>query len=87
MVEWIDELAAALEVDPLTADETRDLLGAARDVAHRAERKITPLSTFLVGIAVGRADAAGTQRTQALAGALRSVRTILPADTDEPDPD
>ena len=39
---WIDELAEALGEEALTREEANDLLGAARDVAHRVERKITP---------------------------------------------
>ena len=45
---WIDRLAKALDEDPLTDAETTRLLGSARDVAHRVERKITPLAAFLL---------------------------------------
>ncbi len=51
---WIDDLADSLEVDRLEADEIDTILETARDVAHQIERKVTPLSTFLLGIAVGR---------------------------------
>jgi hypothetical protein len=51
---WIDDLADSLEVDRLETDEIDTLLETARDVAHQIERKVTPLSTFLLGIAVGR---------------------------------
>jgi Domain of unknown function (DUF6457) len=79
MAEWIDELAEALGDEPLSPDETRELLAAARDVAHRTERRVTPLSTFLVGIAVGRAGAAGNDRTRALAETLGRLRASLPS--------
>jgi hypothetical protein len=76
MEDWIDELASTLGVSPLTPAERNALLGAARDVAHRVERKITPLSTFLLGEAVGRAAAAG--RDEALRGALERLASLIP---------
>jgi hypothetical protein len=54
---WIDELAEALGVQPLNAADSDALLRTAGDVAHRVERKVTPLSTFLLGVAVGRGAA------------------------------
>ena len=59
MEAWIDRLAAALEEEPLTDAEATRLLGSAREVAHRVERKITPLAAFLLGEATGRRTAAG----------------------------
>jgi len=54
---WIDELAETLGVQPLNAADSDALLRTAGDVAHRVERKVTPLSTFLLGVAVGRGAA------------------------------
>ena len=78
---WIDRLAAALGEDPLTDAETTRLLGSARDVAHRVERKITPLAAFLLGSATGRRMAGGASRDDALASALETLEGLLP---DEP---
>lgn len=78
MEDWIDRLAETLGEDPLTGEETARLLGSARDVAHRVERRITPLSTFLVGAAVGRSLAGGAPRSQALEAALETVVSLLP---------
>ena len=78
MESWIDRLATTLREDPLTPRETDTLLEVARDVAHRVERKVTPLSTFLLGLAVGRATADGTTRSDALAAALTELRATLP---------
>ncbi len=51
---WIGELAAALGVDAAAVD--RDLLlDVARDAAHAVARPAAPLTTFLVGLAAGRA--------------------------------
>jgi hypothetical protein len=78
MADWIDELAAALEQDGLAADERVRLLGVARDVAHRVERRSTPLAAFLLGSAVERARAGGTGRPEAFATALERLEGILP---------
>jgi hypothetical protein len=79
----IDRLAAALGEDPLTDAETTRLLGSARDVAHRVERRITPLATFLLGTATGRRMAGGTSRDDALAAAFETLEGLLPNDSDE----
>jgi len=75
---WIDQLAESLGEDTLSARETAVLLDVARDVAHRVERKITPLSTFLLGAAVGRSLAGGASRDHAVQAALDTVRSLLP---------
>ena len=81
MEAWIDRLAAALDEDPLTDAQTTRLLGSARDVAHRVERRITPLAAFLLGSATGRTMAGGSSRDDALASALETLEGLLP---DEP---
>jgi hypothetical protein len=78
MDNWIDELARSLGEEPLTATETAELLDAARDVAHRVERKITPLSTFVIGCALGRKLADGADRTETLGALLSQVEAALP---------
>ncbi len=73
------QIAAALGVAPLTAQDQRLLLDLARDVAYRTERRYAPLSAFLVGVAVGAgADGTGVQE------AITRVRTVLPAGQDPP---
>jgi hypothetical protein len=81
MDNWIDELARSLGEAPLTSDEMDRLLGAAGDVAHRVERKMTPLSTFMVGCAVGRTLAGGVERTAALNDALGRLEALLPPES------
>lgn len=75
---WLDDLARALGLDPLSDADVETLLGVARDVAHRVERRITPVSAFLLGAAVGRAEASGASRSEALAQALGALRGLLP---------
>lgn len=79
MEAWIDRLAERLEQTPLEAAETSQILGVARDVAHRVERRLTPLSTFLLGLAVGRRLAEGAARAEALEREIDLVRGLLPA--------
>lgn len=61
--EWTAAACAALGLDPATV--SRDLvLDLARDVAHGVARPAAPLSTYLVGLAVGRgADPAEASAT------------------------
>lgn len=78
MERWIDELATALG-EPIQSDaETDRLLGIARDIAHRVERRITPLAAFQIGAAVGRREAGGASREEAMAGVLATVEGLLP---------
>lgn len=51
MDEWIDALARVLELRPDV--DVPAVLDVAKDVAHNVERKAAPVSTFLVGVAVG----------------------------------
>ncbi|HLB61216.1 MAG TPA: DUF6457 domain-containing protein [Actinomycetota bacterium] len=81
---WIDRLAAELGDDPLSEDEVSRLLAVSRDVAHRVERKITPLSTFLLGAAVGRATESGAARAEALVSALATFEGLLPPASEDP---
>lgn len=78
MEAWIDQLAEALGEDTLSEVETAQLLGVARDVAHRVERKITPLASFLLGCAAGRSMAGGASRADAVGAAMETVRSLLP---------
>lgn len=87
MDDWIDQLAAALGEEPLSQEEMDRLLGVARDVAHRVERKVTPLAAFLLGSAVGRNVSAGAGRPDAMAAALETLRTALPENRREGGPE
>jgi len=80
---WIDELAQALDVQPLSNAEVGKLLTTAREVAHRAERKDTPLATFLLGLATAERTAAGAPREEAFGAVVAAALERLP---DEPAP-
>ncbi len=81
MNNWIDELARTLGEQPLTSAETAQLLDAARDVAHRVERKMTPLSAFVIGCAVGRELAGGADRAETISRMLSQLEAALPPET------
>jgi len=60
---WIRDACAALGLDPSEVDQPL-VLDLARDVAHGVARPAAPLSTYLLGLAVGRgADAAQVAAT------------------------
>lgn len=57
--EWLEAAGAALDVADVNLDDdaVQTLLDLARDAAHEVERVAAPLTTFLVGVAVGRGAA------------------------------
>lgn len=68
---WVDELCEALGIeDEVDVDALLDL---ARDSAHEVERRAAPVTTFLVGLAAGRAEGSDPV-TDALATAAASLR-------------
>ena len=77
-MDWIDGLADELNLDRPSAHETEHLLQSARDVAHRIERRATPLAMYLVGVAAGRASRDGQPRDDALDEAIHTLLVRLP---------
>ena len=75
---WLDEVAAALGVDPFADGDVEELLDVARDVAHGVERKVTPLAAFLLGAGMQRRIADGAPRDEALATAVADLRARIP---------
>ena len=51
--EWLTKVRAELEI-PADALDTDLLLGLAGEAAHAVVRPAAPLTTYLVGVAVGR---------------------------------
>jgi hypothetical protein len=70
--DWVTELCTALDVRADAVDVAA-LLDLARDAAHHVERPAAPITTYIVGLAAGRAggDAAAiadlTERATRLA--------------------
>jgi Domain of unknown function (DUF6457) len=86
-MDWVDRLAVELHLEALSAHENEHLLSVSREVAHRVERKATPLAAYLVGIAVGRSVAEGAAREAAFDTALDAVLVRLPDTADAPQED
>jgi hypothetical protein len=68
--EWAQRAAATLGLDS-DIDED-DILDLARVVAHGVERKMAPVSTFLAGLAAGKAG--GTP--DAMKDAIEKLRKL-----------
>jgi len=79
--QWLDRLGAELGTDDVGLDDAarKDLLDLTREVAHGVERVAGPLSTFLVGVAVGR-GASIAAATQAAAALLDEPAPVADAD-------
>jgi hypothetical protein len=50
--DWIERACADLGIDRTVVDE-RIVLDLAREVAHQVDRPAAPLTSFLIGVAVG----------------------------------
>jgi hypothetical protein len=50
---WTEAACAELGIDPAILD-TKTVLDVARDAAHQVARPAAPLTTYLMGVAVGR---------------------------------
>lgn len=77
---WLNALARELEIPGGSPDDhtIRTVLALARDAAHEIERPAAPLTTFLVGLAVGRG--AALDAAAGTASALLMDATEPPAD-------
>ncbi len=72
--DWTDALCAELGLDPNDVDK-KTVLNLARDAAHAVDRPAAPLTTYLLGIAVGRG-----QPLAETAGKIQQVARGWPAD-------
>lgn len=83
---WVRRLATELQVgDAVDADgdigpDLRLVLDVARDSAHRVARPAAPITTFLLGVALGRAGAGADLRQLAA-----RVDALLPPAESSPD--
>ncbi|HEX6335781.1 MAG TPA: DUF6457 domain-containing protein [Jiangellaceae bacterium] len=71
--DWVTELCAALDVPPDAVDVAA-LLDLARDAAHHVERPAAPLTTYIVGLAAGRAGGDAADVGELTARAARLAR-------------
>jgi Domain of unknown function (DUF6457) len=66
---WVEAACSELGLEPGDCD-VRVVLDLARDAAHQVERPAAPVTSFLLGLAVGRGGSMseGAERLRALAG-------------------
>ena len=65
-IDWVERASAAIEVDPAAVDIV-DLHHLSKEVAHRLERPMAPVSAFILGLALGAAgDVSASRRTELL---------------------
>jgi hypothetical protein len=76
-MEWVDRLAAELQLDALSAHENEHVLSASREVAHRVERRATPLAMYVLGLSVG-SQMANRKRDDAIEDAIHALLLRLP---------
>ncbi|GAB3622080.1 hypothetical protein GCM10027418_01620 [Mariniluteicoccus endophyticus] len=70
--EWLEELSGTIDTGgyQLDEDQMHILLDLARDAAQNVVRPAAPLTTFLVGVAVGRGQSLGAAAARATEIAL-----------------
>ncbi|WOQ18297.1 DUF6457 domain-containing protein [Raineyella sp. W15-4] len=88
--EWINILAHHIDTGDfeLSKDDILTILDLARDASHQVERAASPLTLFLVGVAVGRGGSLGKVAAQTTALVLSlDDRTTEAAEVAEDDPD
>ncbi|HYP44303.1 MAG TPA: DUF6457 domain-containing protein [Propionibacteriaceae bacterium] len=78
--DWLAAVSAEIGTDDFLFDNDaiHTLLDLARDSAHEIERVAAPLTTFLVGIAVGRGEPLGGVAARATALAMRQAPATDP---------
>lgn len=69
LADWLNQVAAGLDITGFAPGhtETKLLLDLARDAAHQIERPAAPLTTYLVGVAVGRGASLAEATAQVVA--------------------
>ena len=71
-MDWVDRLAVELHLEALSAHENEHLLSVSREVAHRVERKATPLAMYVIGLSVG-SQMADRTRDDAIEDAIHAA--------------
>lgn len=81
-LDWVGEACAAVGADADAVDivQIHDL---SKQVAHRLERPLAPVSTFILGLALGAAGAGAGAGEEEPAGdeLLQRILATLPAET------
>ena len=86
LAEWSDRVSEALDLGDVPVDIDA-VLGLAGTAAHAVRRPAAPLTTYLVGIAVGKAVAAGADPAAVAKAATAAVERLATAVSDDADTD
>lgn len=74
---WVDKACEAVGVDVQNVDITA-ILGLTKRVAHNLERPLAPVSSYIVGVAVGMAAAAGEVSREQREQLMQQLLTVVP---------
>jgi hypothetical protein len=77
--QWLRAVCAELQVPAAAVADTQVLLDVARDVAHGVLRPAAPLTTYVVGVAVGMALVSGADVSSALRQAANDASRLAGA--------
>ncbi|MET0352653.1 MAG: DUF6457 domain-containing protein [Plantibacter flavus] len=80
LADWTDRVSTELELGDVAVDIDA-VLGLAGTAAHAVRRPAAPLTTYLVGIAVGKALASGADPVAAAEAATTVVERLVAPDT------
>ena len=83
MEDWLDRLADELGERRLSSKELGAILKFTRGVAHGVERKLAPVSAFMLGVSVGRRTATGRSREEAFDEVLTRATPLVPVEDED----
>lgn len=75
--EWVVRACATVGVDPGAVD-IRAIHGLTKRVAHNLDRPLAPVSSYILGVAVGMAAAAGEVTVQQRSALMDQLLTVVP---------
>lgn len=74
-LEWVETASAAVGVDPASVDIV-EIHHLSKEVAHRLERPLAPVSTFILGLALGAGAAGATDSSAGTVAASERQRLL-----------
>lgn len=79
--DWVEQACAAVGVDRQNVD-IKAIHGLTKRVAHNLDRPLAPVSSYILGIAVGQAAAAGQVSDAARKALMDRLLTVVPKGSD-----
>lgn len=78
---WVEQACEAVGVDPNDVDITA-IHALTKRVAHNLDRPLAPVSSYILGVAVGMAAADGAVDAKIRAALMDRLLTVVPSDND-----